>query len=116
MGGTLGLAISSILSLSGTLQWGMRQSAETENLMTSVERAIEYSHLESEAELDSKPGKLIVCSHRTQIVLPGIAWKMVCVKTIINISDQIRSHRKNGRQKGRLNLETFPLPTTTSLF
>jgi len=56
--GSLGLAISSVLSLSGTLQWGMRQSAETENLMTSVERALEYSKLESEAELESKPGKL----------------------------------------------------------
>ena len=54
--GTVGLAISSCLGLTGTFQWGMRQSAETENLMTSVERALEYSKLESEAPLESKPG------------------------------------------------------------
>lgn len=39
----------------GAFQWGMRQSAETENFMTSVERALEYSKLEPEAELKSKP-------------------------------------------------------------
>jgi ATP-binding cassette subfamily C (CFTR/MRP) protein 4 len=47
----VGLAISSTLVLSGIFQWGMRQSAETENLMTSVERALEYSRLESEGNL-----------------------------------------------------------------
>ena len=31
----------------------MRQSAETENLMTSVERVMEYGDLPSEAELTS---------------------------------------------------------------
>lgn len=56
MGGSVGLAISSALTITGTLQWGMRQSAETENLMTSVERALEYSKLDSEADLESSPG------------------------------------------------------------
>jgi len=52
----VGLAISSILTLTGMLQWGMRQSAETENLMTSVERALEYSNVTPEADLETKPG------------------------------------------------------------
>jgi ATP-binding cassette subfamily C (CFTR/MRP) protein 4 len=56
MGGNVGLAISSALTLTGTFQWGMRQSAETENLMTSVERALEYVKIESEAALESAPG------------------------------------------------------------
>lgn len=57
LGGNVGLAISSTLVLTGIFQWGMRQSAETENLMTSVERALEYAKLDPEAPLESSPGK-----------------------------------------------------------
>lgn len=55
MSGSVGLAISSILTLTGTFQWGIRQSAELENLMTSVERTIEYTKIKSEAPLESNP-------------------------------------------------------------
>ena len=48
VGGDVGLAISSCITLTGMLQWGVRQSAEVENLMTSVERVMEYSRLEQE--------------------------------------------------------------------
>ncbi|CAG7835020.1 unnamed protein product, partial [Allacma fusca] len=56
-GGQVGLAISSCLGIAGGFQWGMRQSAETENLMTSVERALEYSKLKPEAPLESTQDK-----------------------------------------------------------
>ena len=46
--GDVGLAISSCIALTGMLQWGVRQSAEVENMMTSVERVVEYSRLEPE--------------------------------------------------------------------
>ncbi|KAJ8926776.1 hypothetical protein NQ314_020826 [Rhamnusium bicolor] len=38
-------------------QWGMRQSTELENQMTSVERVVEYSAIEHERALDSEPEK-----------------------------------------------------------
>lgn len=53
-----GLAISSAMALTGMFQWGVRQSAETENQMTSVERIIEYGKLTPEAALESSPGKI----------------------------------------------------------
>ncbi|GFQ66175.1 hypothetical protein TNCT_86262 [Trichonephila clavata] len=52
-----GLAIASALQLSGSFQWGVRQSAEVESQMTSVERVIEYSNLAPEADLDSEKDK-----------------------------------------------------------
>jgi len=58
MDGNVGLAISSAMSLTGWFQYAMRQSAEVENLMTSVERTLEYTKLEPEAPLESKPGWL----------------------------------------------------------
>ncbi len=57
----VGLAVSSAITLSGMFQWGVRQSAELESQMTSVERVNEYSHLPSENNLevpdDKKPPK-----------------------------------------------------------
>lgn len=51
--GTAGLAFTMALGLTGMTQWGVRQSAEVENQMTSVERIIEYSTLKPEASLKS---------------------------------------------------------------
>ena len=40
-----------VLQLAGNFQWAIRQSAEVENMMVSVERVIGYSHLAPEAPL-----------------------------------------------------------------
>ncbi|CAL8289846.1 unnamed protein product [Lota lota] len=55
--GDVGLALSYAITLMGMFQWGVRQSAEVENLMTSVERVMEYTKLESEApwETEKRP-------------------------------------------------------------
>uniref|UniRef100_A0A8C4INZ7 Multidrug resistance-associated protein 4 n=1 Tax=Dicentrarchus labrax TaxID=13489 RepID=A0A8C4INZ7_DICLA len=55
--GAVGLALSYAVTLTGMFQWGVRQSAEIENMMTSVERVVEYAELESEApwETDRRP-------------------------------------------------------------
>ncbi|XP_029315504.1 multidrug resistance-associated protein 4-like isoform X2 [Cottoperca gobio] len=55
--GAVGLALSYAVTLTGMFQWGVRQSAEIENMMTSVERVVEYAELQSEApwETDKQP-------------------------------------------------------------
>jgi ATP-binding cassette subfamily C (CFTR/MRP) protein 4 len=65
-GGNVGLAITQAVTLTGLLQWGIRQSAELETQMTSVERVLEYSRIEKEPSLESPPGwcthKLCLCT------------------------------------------------------
>ncbi|KAM8716483.1 hypothetical protein ACLKA7_003372 [Drosophila subpalustris] len=55
--GQIGLAITQAMSMTGMVQWGMRQSAELENSMTSVERVIEYRNVKPEGEFSSPSGK-----------------------------------------------------------
>lgn len=49
LGGDLGLAISSGITISGLAYWGFLQTAEMENQLTSVERLLEYCDLKPEA-------------------------------------------------------------------
>ncbi|XP_036312186.1 ATP-binding cassette sub-family C member 4 isoform X2 [Pipistrellus kuhlii] len=55
--GQVGLALSYALTLMGMFQWCVRQSAEVENMMISVERVMEYTNLEKEApwEYEKRP-------------------------------------------------------------
>ncbi|XP_038050410.1 multidrug resistance-associated protein 4-like [Patiria miniata] len=55
--GIVGLSLTYSMTLMGTFQWAVRQSAELENQMTSVERVCEYIDIKPEAplETDHKP-------------------------------------------------------------
>lgn len=53
----MGLAITQAIGLTGMLQWGIRQMAEMENQMTSVERVLEYTAVQSEPPLETPPSK-----------------------------------------------------------
>lgn len=53
--GNVGLVILQCINMIGMCQWGMRQTAEIENQMTSVERVMEYADLPSEPPLESEP-------------------------------------------------------------
>ncbi|XP_019631605.1 PREDICTED: multidrug resistance-associated protein 4-like [Branchiostoma belcheri] len=47
-GGLVGLSLTQAIMLMGVFQWVVKQSAEVENQMTSVERVVSYTHLEKE--------------------------------------------------------------------
>ncbi|EDW08107.1 probable multidrug resistance-associated protein lethal(2)03659 [Drosophila mojavensis] len=51
--GDVGLAITQSMTLVIMCQWGMRQTAELENKMTSVERILEYARTPSEPPLET---------------------------------------------------------------
>ncbi|SPP73475.1 probable multidrug resistance-associated protein lethal(2)03659 [Drosophila guanche] len=51
--GDVGLAITQSMTLVIMCQWGMRQTAEMENNMTSVERVLEYAQMPSEPPLET---------------------------------------------------------------
>ncbi|XP_037911371.1 probable multidrug resistance-associated protein lethal(2)03659 [Hermetia illucens] len=51
--GDVGLAIMNSINLVGLCQRGLRQTAEVENYMTSVERILEYTKLPSESALET---------------------------------------------------------------
>lgn len=53
--GNVGLAISQALILTGMVQYGVRQSAESAQLMTSVERVLQYTDLAQEPSPKKDP-------------------------------------------------------------
>ncbi|GFN81871.1 multidrug resistance-associated protein 4 [Plakobranchus ocellatus] len=55
--GFVGLSITYTMNMMGMFQWSVRQSAELENQMISVERVIQYTQLPLEADLASESDK-----------------------------------------------------------
>lgn len=52
------MVLTQAISLTGALQWGIRQLAELDNQMTSVERVVEYTNVPQEAALESSLGNI----------------------------------------------------------
>ncbi|XP_070222852.1 ATP-binding cassette sub-family C member 4-like isoform X2 [Bos mutus] len=58
--GQVGLALSLTITLTGMFQWCIKQSAEVENMMISVERVIEYTDLKKEEPWEHTPSFLLL--------------------------------------------------------
>lgn len=56
-GSFVGLAIAQSLALTGLLQYGMKQTVETVNHLTSVERVLQYTEMENEGPFETPQGQ-----------------------------------------------------------
>ncbi|KAG2494935.1 hypothetical protein HYH03_006870 [Edaphochlamys debaryana] len=67
----LGLALTHTLNLATLMQWFVRQSAELENSMTSVERMVAYTQLPTEPQEPTQQGGKAVAAIRAAAGQPG---------------------------------------------
>lgn len=118
-GGNVGLAITQAMGLTGMFQWGMRQSTELENQMTSVERIAEYSNIESEPPLESEPSKKppptwppegrVVFSHVSLYYTPGEPAVLNDLCFVIEPKDKVGIVGRTGAGKSSLINALFRL-------
>ncbi|XP_048454277.1 multidrug resistance-associated protein 4 [Rhincodon typus] len=96
--GQVGLALSYAITLMGMFQWGVRQSAEVENLMTSVERVLDYTELESEAPWESYKPPPNGWPHHGVIVFEKVnfGYSPDCEPILKDLNLAIRSKEKIG--------------------
>ncbi|XP_078402042.1 ATP-binding cassette sub-family C member 4 isoform X2 [Cetorhinus maximus] len=96
--GQVGLALSYAITLMGMFQWGVRQSTEVENLMTSVERVLDYTELESEAPWKSHKPPPNGWPDHGAVVFENVnfGYSPDCEPVLKDLSLAIRSKEKVG--------------------
>jgi len=77
-GGNVGLTITQTITLTSIIQWGIRQISVLENLMTSFERVLEYTHLPQEADFQSLSGNTSNLIHKLHYYNIYIQFLMNC--------------------------------------
>lgn len=93
--GDVGLAVTQAMTLVGLLQWAVRQAAEMENTMTSVERVLEYAETDQEYHVGSiLPDWPTSGSLRYQNV--SLTYKTTGERVLKNISFEIGGKSKIG--------------------
>jgi len=101
-GGSVGLAITQVIGMTGMVQWGMRQSAELENTMTSVERVNEYCYIDPEPPLESSDENKPETSwpEKGNIIFEKLSMKYAPLSSanyvLKNLSFKIQSKEKVG--------------------
>ncbi|XP_074600378.1 ATP-binding cassette sub-family C member 4-like [Brevipalpus obovatus] len=108
--GSAGLALSQILLLTNLIQWAVRESVEVESYMTSVERVLEYTKLDSEGNQDSNnrpamnwPEKGIIRFHQVSMKYPSAPKpSLIDVSIDINAGEKIGVVGRTGAGKSSL--------------
>nr|XP_061802825.1 ATP-binding cassette sub-family C member 4-like [Nerophis lumbriciformis] len=70
--GEVGLVLTYAVTLVGNFQWTVRQSAELENMMTSVERVVEYTELKGEAPWETQTRAPVDWPSRGQVTFEKV--------------------------------------------
>ncbi|KAI4581553.1 hypothetical protein MJG53_009996 [Ovis ammon polii x Ovis aries] len=96
--GLVGLVLSLTFTLTGIFQWCVRQSAEVENMMISVERGIEYTDLEKEApwELEYRPPPIWPPNGRIYFFSVNLRYNSDSPLVLRNLEPFIYSRKKVG--------------------
>jgi len=100
--GNVGLAISSAMSLTNFLQYGMKVSANVENLMISAERSLHYTKLPSEAPLKTKETDPKIPPNDWPIMEPTVTFEQACLSydnkndTLDNLNFKVKAGEKIG--------------------
>lgn len=97
--GTVGMSLSLIMKLVLAIQWGMRQTAELENNMTSMERIIEYIDLEPEDDIIVEDQKLDHWPKTGKIEFSNLTMKYSAYSkaTLKGLNLEINSGEKIGK-------------------
>jgi ATP-binding cassette subfamily C (CFTR/MRP) protein 4 len=77
------LVLTSFMEMSVRAQFTLRQSALSENLMTSVERILEYGQLDSEAPLDTNKNDKLECDSQGAIEFRNVWLKYAKTESYI---------------------------------
>ncbi|XP_026805630.1 probable multidrug resistance-associated protein lethal(2)03659 isoform X2 [Rhopalosiphum maidis] len=98
-GGNVGLVLSQAINMMGPLQLGLRQLAELDIQMTSVERVVEYTNIPQEAlesSADKKPPK--EWPDKGQIVFENVylRYSLDTAYVLKNLNIQIQAMEKIG--------------------
>ncbi|XP_055398768.1 ATP-binding cassette sub-family C member 4-like [Bubalus kerabau] len=96
--GEAGLVLSLIITFTGMFQWCIKQSAEVENMMISVERGIEYTDLEKEApwELEYRPPPSWPHEGRIYIIYVNFKYSLDGPLVLKNLDTLIDPREKRG--------------------
>ena len=117
---TLGLALTLLIQMANTnFPWMVRQSAEVSNQMVSVERILEFCHLESEAPLDLDSDKQLPTSwpHQGTIQVqdlsvryrPGLPLALAGINLTIDNGSRVGIVGRTGSGKSTMVQSLFRL-------